>query len=146
MMKLRLALEPRPISTWGLTLANRLEPSEWRAIRNKVLKDAEYACEICGENALHLHCHEMWAFDDRKKIQRLVGLKCVCETCHDVIHFGRSRHVYKKNYVQVLIRHWCKINKKTKADFELHLQETRQEMKKRADKQYVVVAGSMILT
>ena len=146
MTKLKLALEPRPISTWGITLASRLPPGVWDTVRRKVFRAANFTCEICSEDAQQLHCHEEWDFNERKKVQQLVALRCVCKTCHDVIHFGRSKHVYNKTYVEALIQHWCKVNKKTRSDFERHLEETHRISKRRANKQYVVVAGDMILT
>lgn len=145
-MRLKLPMEPKPISTWGVTLANRMPRQEWDDLRSKVYRSANYQCEVCGENNSTLHCHEVWDFDDRKSIQRLAGLQCLCQTCHDVKHFGRSQEVYKGPYIAELIRHWCRVNDKTRADFNLHQQQVFTLNKKRADKFYVVKVKGRILT
>lgn len=145
-MKLKLAIEPRPSSTWGLTLANLLPKKEWDKIRSQSYREADYQCEICENVNDQLHCHEVWRFDDKKKIQRLATVLCLCRLCHDVKHFGRSSQVYPKDYVQKLIRHWCKVNEKTRADFEKHLTEIKLMSRKRANHYYVVKAGRRVLS
>jgi len=144
--KLKLEIESRPISTWGITLASRLPRAEWDSIRKRVYQRANYKCEICGEDCLQLHCHEQWGFDNRKRIQYLKDLRCVCETCHDVIHFGRSKHVYPKSYVNQLVRHWCEVNGKSQKDFEKYQAAIHTKNKARANIFYKVVAFGKTLT
>lgn len=145
-MKLKLAIEPRPHSTWGVTLANLLPRKEWDKLRFECYRDADYQCEICENVNDKLHCHECWKFDDRKKVQRLVGAQCLCVLCHDVKHFGRSSQVYPADYVQKLIRHWCKINEKTRADFSRHMAEIKLINQRRAKSYYIVKVGRRTLT
>lgn len=144
-MKLKLTIEPRPVSTWGITLANRLDKKEWDEIRHKVYFEANYACQICGRTDSKLFCHEVWRFDDRRRIQQLAGFECLCEPCSDVKHFGRSSQVYGGAYQKKLTEHWCRVNGKTRADFERHLAEIRTINRKRADKQYIVKVGRRVL-
>ena len=145
-MRLKLAIEPRPASTWGVTLANLLPPSEWNEIRHRVYWEADYECVVCGSKNGKLFCHEVWTFDDREKIQRLGGFECCCQLCSDVHHFGRSSQVYPKDYQQKLITHWCKVNKKTRADFGEHLAEIRAINRKRANHYYIVKIGRHVLS
>lgn len=140
-MRLKLGIEPRPASTWGVTLANLLKRDEWDEIRTQVYREADYKCTICGSSDGQLHAHEVWAFDDKKKIQRLKDIECCCRLCHDVHHFGRSSQVYPKDYQRKLVAHWCKVNKKTKADFEKHLTEIREINRKRVKNYYIVKVG-----
>lgn len=139
-MKLKLSIEPRPSSTWGVTLANLLPKKEWMEISQQCKWEADYTCVICGATG-KMHAHEVWAFDDRKRIQRLANIECTCELCHDVHHFGRSSQVYSKTYQQKLINHWCKVNNKTKADFQKHLLDIREINRKRANYYYIVKVG-----
>ena len=141
-----LTIEPIPISTWGISLANRLDKEEWDEIRHKVYKNAKYRCQICGAAGTTLHCHEVWKFDDRRKIQRLVGFLCLCELCHDVKHFGRSIEVKGKAYVERLIKHWCRMNNKSEKDFYLYERKVFELNKKRSEKFYMVKVGRRILT
>jgi DNA polymerase III epsilon subunit-like protein len=51
-------------------------------------------CKACGvESTDSLHLHELWEFDDDKCTQTLVGLKAICEDCHNAIHIGRANAV-----------------------------------------------------
>ncbi len=145
-MRLKLEIEPRPISTWGITLASRLPKQEWDDLRAKVYRAAGYKCEICKDGDSTLNCHEVWGFKEDKRIQFLIKCQAICTLCHDVKHFGRSNGVYKKTYVETLISHWCKINKRTKADFQIYLKEIFRLNKKRADRFYIVKVGHRILT
>ena len=144
-MRLKLNIEPIPISTWGISLANKLPREEWNQIRHKVYWDANYECEICGATNRQLHCHEIWVYDDRKCIQKLAALECCCELCHDVHHFGRTSQTRADSYVQRCIGHWCKINRKTRSEFMDYLAEIKRISIKRADKQYIVKVGRRTL-
>lgn len=145
MSKLRLAIEPRPISTWGVTLANLLPREEWDKLRTQCYREADYSCEVCGADGVKLNAHEVWTFDDRQLIQRLVALECCCELCHAVHHFGRSTQVYSKSYQRQLIKHWCEVNNLTEKDFQSHLADIKLLNRKRADKFYIVKVGRKIL-
>lgn len=144
-MRLKLKIEPIPQFTWGISLANKLPPKEWHELRQKVYRDAGYECEICGATNWTLHCHEVWIFEYRKRIQRLVRLECCCEICHDVHHYGRSKEVKSASYLIKLVEHWCKVNKKTKNAFRLYEQEVRQINYKRVDIPWIVKVGRKIL-
>lgn len=145
-MRLKLAIEPRPFSTWGVTLAALLPKKEWDKIRFECYRDADYKCAICGNVNEQLHAHEVWKFDDKKKIQRLADVQCRCRLCHDVNHFGRSSQVYPRDYQQRLIRHWCKVNGRTRADFEKHLTEIKLINRRRVNYYYIVKVGGRILS
>ncbi len=144
-VRLRLKIEPIPNSTWGISLANKLPPNEWKDIRQKIYRDADYRCEICGSNNGSLHCHEVWIFDDRRRIQHLAKFECCCELCHDVHHFGRTSETRAKSYVERCIGHWCNVNKKNRNEFMAYLQEIKALNIKRANKQYIVKVGRRIL-
>ena len=144
-MRLKLKIEPIPQFTWGFSLANKLPKEEWDELRQKVYRDANYECEICGATNRTLFCHEVWDFDLKKGIQRLVRLECCCEMCSDVHHYGRSKMVKPASYLQKLVDHWCKVNKKTRRDFSLYEKEIRDINYKRVDIPWVVKVGRKIL-
>ena len=77
-----------PKSSWYKSLANLLDRETWNRIRERELRRAGYKCEICGYSGKGLHCHEMWEYDDKKKVQKLVGYKILCERCHLAHHLG----------------------------------------------------------
>jgi len=147
-MRLKLKIEPIPASTWGISLANKLTPNEWKDIRQKVYRDAGYVCEICGTTDRTLHCHEKWAFrktSRNKGIQKLVKLLCVCELCHDCIHFGRSTQTRSRTYVERLMGHLRKVNRMSQQELLTYLEELRNINYNRADIEWIVKVGNRIL-
>ena len=46
--------------------------------------------EFCGSAAIGSarHAHEMWVYDPKAGVARLVGLKTICRMCHFVMHPG----------------------------------------------------------
>jgi len=71
---------------------------------------ADYACEICrGVGPTHpVECHEIWEYDDKDKIQRLLGLISLCPRCHEVKHIGLAQ---VKGNLDRATSHLAKINK-----------------------------------
>jgi 5-methylcytosine-specific restriction endonuclease McrA len=136
---LKLEFEFIPLTSWGVSLAQKLPTKEWDEIRRECYKEANHSCEICKDTGVTLHAHEVWHFDDRKHIQHLDDLVCVCETCHNVIHFGRSQNVYKKPYINKLIAHWARINKKPKEQFLHYYIKAKNLAEKRSEYHYKVM-------
>jgi hypothetical protein len=55
----------------------------------EVSRQAGHRCELCGgvggSNRGHtIECHEVWDYDDRTWVQRLVRLTALCPACHEV--------------------------------------------------------------
>ncbi len=144
MRGLKLEITPIPNSTWGVSLSGKLPKDEWDKIRRECYRQADYQCEICGAEDT-LFAHEIWRFDNKKRIQHFAGLECCCRDCSDVHHFGRSSQVYSKARQEELIKHWCRTNGKTRRDFQTHLSEVFEISKKRVDKLYIVKIGNKIL-
>jgi hypothetical protein len=144
-MKLKLEIESIPVSSWGISLANLLGQKEWTEIRQQVYRDSDYQCYICGVDGVQLNCHETWKFSYKTKIQSLVDFQCLCKLCHDCKHFGRSKSVYDKAYVQKLVEHWCKVNKRTVEQFREYEVEVFEINKKRANIFWQVKVGRRIL-
>ncbi|RLI74131.1 HNH endonuclease [Archaeoglobales archaeon] len=65
-----------------------MDRETWNKIRRRELWRAGYKCEICGYRGKDLHCHEIWEYDDDRKVQKLVGYKILCERCHLAHHLG----------------------------------------------------------
>lgn len=61
----------------------------WEKIRSRELERAGYQCEICGADA-RLECNEVWAYDDARHLQKLIGYKVVCPDCYAILHIGRT--------------------------------------------------------
>jgi hypothetical protein len=83
-----------------------LSDKMWKELAKSVYKSSNYKCDICGFKGA-LECHEVWNFDNRRFIQKLVGLTTLCHRCHQVKHIGLAR---KMGYFMNAIRHMAKVN------------------------------------
>jgi hypothetical protein len=142
---LRLAIQPLPNSTWGISLSQKLDKETWDYLRRECYKGANYRCEICFSDMGGLNAHELWKFDDKKLLQIFNGLECVCTSCHEVHHFGRSSLVFNLPQIEELIRHWCRVNRMTFKDFQKHKAEVDMISMRRANKKYTVMIGKRVL-
>lgn len=91
--KLLPELVPKPL--WGLSAKKKLGRSQWDRIRRQVLEDAEHACQICGDVPSPYYgdpliCHEVWHYDDKRRIATLVALRPQCAKCDCAVHMGQS--------------------------------------------------------
>jgi len=145
-IRLKLEVEPVPISTWGISLSNRLPKEAWDVLRKKVYKAGGYRCQICGSTLPPMHCHEVWKFNNKEKVQYLARLECICKICHDVKHFGRSQEVYKKDYITVLVNHWCEVNNLIEKAFYVYLKQIFHTNTIRSKIYYTVKVEGRILT
>lgn len=137
--KPKLEVEMVPSSTWGINLRSALKRSDWDLIRRDCYKAAGYVCEICGGTGpTHpVECHERWKYDDKKHIQKLVGVISLCPLCHKAKHLGRTQCLEESIFDDV-IRHIRKVNKWSKADLDTYLIDISQEYELRDGYTWVV--------
>jgi hypothetical protein len=112
---------------------------EWDKIRHISYEAAGHVCEICkdtGKNQGYKHnveCHEIWKYDDKKHIQKLIGLISLCPTCHQVKHIGRAIAIGKQNEA---IGQLLKVNKWTPEEAAAHIAESFELYKERSKYQW----------
>lgn len=102
-LKLWPQLVPKPL--WRLSCANLLPWQEWNLIRQDALTLANSRCEVCG--APGRVCHEVWAYDDDKKIATLTRFEIHCDDCDAATHMGRA---LKHRYIHVAVKQLCLVN------------------------------------
>jgi len=130
MSRLRLAIEPMPLSAAMASLAKLLPQAEWDRIRKSVYKRAGYRCQICGRDA-RLNCHELWYHNERTGYQWLMGFEALCDHCHGVKHLIRARD---RQTFDRLANHFMEVNMVGYQEFLRHLQDARlrqQELNRR---------------
>ena len=106
---MKLIPEMIPTTSFFTNLRSMLTQSEWDIIRRRVYKKAEYKCEICGgKGTKHpVECHEIWKFIKWRKIQKLIGFKALCPSCHECIHIGLA---WIRGHRQRALNHLIKVN------------------------------------
>ena len=139
-MVLKLKIEPIPSQNWGISLAKLLPKEVWDSLRREVYELSGYICSICGEEDKRLHCHERWVYNDKRRVQKLAALECICVDCHDVKHWGRTSIVKPSEVVRLLL-HFCTVNSSTKEEFEAHLKKVNAQVRRRSKLKYKVNFG-----
>lgn len=94
--KTKLTVELVPSTCWFSNVRSTVKPAEWDKIRKLSYEKAGHKCEICngsGKNQgykHHVECHEIWDYNDKTRVQKLLGLISLCPKCHQVKHIGRT--------------------------------------------------------
>lgn len=124
-----------PNSCIGRNARTFLSRKQWDMIRKWCYRHAGYQCEYCGAMKTRVECHEEWDFImvQEHRIQRLIGLKCLCGDCHHATHlyqYGslRSQPRYRK--------HLREVNGWSKIEFKRALRLARREYRKRSEWQW----------
>tara|TARA_R100001015_G_C4634558_1_gene201277 strand:- start:1025 stop:1516 length:492 start_codon:yes stop_codon:yes gene_type:complete len=98
----RLTVELIPRTLFFSNVRTLLPKKYWDNIRKDSYEKAQNKCEICGDTGKNqgyghnVECHEIWEYDDEKRIQKLTGLISLCPKCHQVKHFGRTSAIGKQ--------------------------------------------------
>jgi hypothetical protein len=86
----RLTVELVPKTCWFSNVRDRVSRENWDRMRSQVYEHAGRRCEVCGgRGSKHpVECHEVWEYDERTAVQRLVRMIALCPACHEVKHMG----------------------------------------------------------
>jgi len=119
---LRLEIELVPSTVWHSSLYRLLPKEVWNNIRNEIIKENGRKCQICGETEGAMNLHEIWKYDDRKRIQKLEGFILLCKMCHHVKHIGLAGILASQGRLEYekVVEHFCKVNKCAREEFEEH--------------------------
>lgn len=107
-----LTIELVPKSCWFSNLRDHLTDDQWREVKLTTFKKADNRCEVCngvGEK-WPVECHEVWEYDDIRKVQKLVRTIALCPSCHQVKHIGMAMVT---GHYDLARSHFAAINKLT---------------------------------
>lgn len=106
---MKLALELVPKTCWYSNVRSNVSPETWDRLQTTCFQKALYRCEICGGRGRNhpVECHEIWQYDDHRKIQRLERLIALCPKCHEVKHIGLA---LRNGKAQQVLTWLCQIN------------------------------------
>jgi hypothetical protein len=105
-VKLEIELIPR--SSFFTNVRSLVSQTQWDIIRKKCYQQAGYRCEICNGKGPKwpVECHEVWHYNPKTLVQKLVRLIALCPACHEVKHFGLARvkgrdHIAKAHLMEI---------------------------------------------
>ena len=133
MQKLKLTIELVPASSWNQNLRSLLKPQMWEKLRKEVYRKYNYKCAICNSGG-RLHAHEVWEYDDKNHIQKLVDLISICFMCHAAKHIGLAGIQASRGKIDFenLVKHFMKVNNCSREVFEKHQKEAFKKFEDRS--------------
>jgi len=139
-MKKTLEIELVPSSSWGDNLRKELSASKWRKLSISCSDRAGGRCEVCGTKPRNRRpdCHEIWEYDDVKKVQRLVGLVALCTTCHKAKHLGRTLSVESAEVRDRVLMKLMKMNEMSVDELEAYIIEVFKKYEERSRHKWTV--------
>lgn len=137
MKKLKLEIELVPETCWFSNVRSEVTPAQWDLLRKQVYAEAWHTCEICeGVGSQHpVECHEIWEYDDKKLIQKLVGMIALCPNCHMVKHIGMSSMLGKGEQA---IAHFMKVNEMTRKQTDQYMLRAFKQWERRSKKKWTL--------
>jgi 5-methylcytosine-specific restriction endonuclease McrA len=120
-LTLKLSINLVPSTSWFDNVRSAVSRSQWDLIRKRVYSEAYNICQICGGIGPNhpVECHEIWDYEDSKKLQILEGMIALCPSCHLVKHMGLAgiRGEREKTF-----KHFVKINKLKRREAEIEIE------------------------
>jgi len=140
---MKLNIELVPSTQWYNNIRKVLPRKEWDKLRRQVYRDYNHTCGICGSKNSRINCHEIWVYDDSKRIQKLDGFIALCNDCHMIKHIGLAGILANKgqlDYVK-LVEHFLEVNSCEKEDFDNHKNEAFKQWRIRSAKEWTIDFG-----
>lgn len=133
----KLTIELVPLTSWCNNVRSKVSQEEWNVIRKKCYKNAGYKCEICGGvgEQWPVECHEIWEYDDKKHIQKLVGFVALCPSCHEVKHIGRTEKIGRLKYA---MQHLMKVNMLNKTQTDKMIEDAFATWRERSEHEWKI--------
>ncbi len=134
---LKLTIDLVPKTCWYTNLRKLMRDSQWDKLRKKVYADAGHLCQICGTGG-RLNCHEIWQYDDERRVQKLTGFQALCNMCNFVKHFGMAGMLASQGKLDLaaVIQHFLKVNGVSRELFEAHETEVIRIWRARSERQW----------
>ena len=116
-----LTIELVPKTCWYRNVRSNVSREEWERLKKITFSRAGHVCELCGGRGRKwpVECHEVFEYDDKRYIQKLVRLIALCPACHEVKHIGlagvRGKH-------GAAVAHLARVNRWSVEDANLYIE------------------------
>ena len=117
-----LTIELVPKTAWFSNVRSMVAQPDWDRLRKETYRAYGYRCGVCGGVGKHhpVECHEIWQYDDAKRIQKLMGLIALCPRCHEVKHIGFAN---TQGRGAIATAHLAKVNRWTLAEAKWYVHQ-----------------------
>ena len=139
-LKLKIGLVPS--ASWYDNLRKHMDRKDWDQTRHKVYAEYGSRCGICGAEG-RLNCHEIWEYDDKKHVQRLIGFIALCDMCHHVKHIGLAGILAEREELdyEKVVEHFMKVNNCGRNTFVKYRREAFTQWEERSSHKWQVDLG-----
>jgi 5-methylcytosine-specific restriction endonuclease McrA len=88
--KLRVELVPQ--TCWLSDVKSFMTDHFWRSLSRDIAEENGMRCEVCSDPGRQhaVECHEVWLYDNARRVQTLLRLQALCPMCHRVKHLDRT--------------------------------------------------------
>lgn len=134
-MEAKLTVELVPSTAWYSNVRTMVSKQVWDILRREAYKKAGYRCEVCGGkgNKHPVECHEIWHYDDKEHIQKLLGLIALCPSCHEVKHLGFAT---VQGRDEIAKQHLAKVNGWTEIQVDKYVTKQFEKWRERSKHQW----------
>jgi hypothetical protein len=138
----RLTIELVPSTSWYKNMRKVVSRAQWDTIRKRAYAESGHKCGICEAEG-RLNCHEIWEYDDRAHVQKLVGFIALCDLCHHVKHIGLANILAAEGKLDLeqVINHFMDVNRCSRARFEKYRQQAFNQWHERSGHEWKVDLG-----
>ena len=125
-MEKKLTIELVPHGVWHNNVRSAVSEEKWNQIRNLSYKLANHKCEICGDTGKNqgyghnVECHEIWDYNEKTNLQKLVGFISLCPLCHKTKHIGLAEI---NGELDIVYKQLMKVNGMTDIEVEDYIEE-----------------------
>lgn len=132
-----LTIELVPQTAWYRNVRSNVSPEEWDRLRRIVYQRAGNVCEVCGGRGGRwpVECHEVWRYDDARRIQKLERLIALCPSCHEVKHIGLA---HARGNQRRAIAHLAKVNGWSNEDARHYIEACFEQWSRRSQHQWTL--------
>lgn len=112
----RLSIELVPATAWWSNVRSNVSRTDWEKCKRYAKAKTDGVCIICGSAGQQqgyrhaVDAHEIWEYDDERRIQTLVDIVPLCPRCHACKHLGRTRAVSDRYQWERIIGHFQWVN------------------------------------
>ena len=106
-LNLKLELEIIPDTTKYQNLKVAVPQTTWAKLSKDTRIRFNNKCAICGTTQNQLNCHEVWEWNDKSWVQKLMALIPLCPLCHATKH--NNSYLFPEHYKKCQT-HFAEIN------------------------------------
>lgn len=132
-----LTVELVPRTSWFANVRSHVPAAEWERLKKLTFGRAGYRCEVCGGRGRKwpVECHEVFSYDDARRVQKLERLVALCPGCHEVKHIGLAGVRGRRREA---VAHLARVNGWTRDDAELYLEACFETWHRRSNHEWTL--------